>query len=86
MIFNCRFGFAAILLSMFILSPLSSAQAGQLFPPANIGNNPNVYCPNGQVLAWHSDHVDCANPTPGVTVSTCPWTAPPKVDKVRLRI
>ena len=47
------------------------AHAGQLFPPANIGTRPNVSCPSGSVLTWHGDHVDCADPTPGVTVS-CP--------------
>jgi len=47
------------------------AQAGQLFPPENIGPNPNVSCPNGRVLTWHVDHIDCADPTPGVSVS-CP--------------
>ena len=47
------------------------AHAGQLFPPANIGSNPNTSCPNGSLLTWRGDHVDCANPTPGVTVS-CP--------------
>jgi len=47
------------------------AHAGQLFPPANIGTKPNVSCPSGSVLTWHGDHVDCADPTPGVTVS-CP--------------
>ena len=49
----------------------ASAQAGQLFPPANIGSNPNIACPNGQVLAWTGEAVACTNPTPGVTVS-CP--------------
>ena len=47
------------------------AHAGQLFPPANIGQHPNVSCPNGSLLTWHGDHVDCADPTPGVSV-TCP--------------
>ena len=47
------------------------AQAGQLFPPANIGPKPDVACPSGKVLTWNVDHVDCVNPTPGVTVS-CP--------------
>lgn len=49
----------------------ASAHAGQLFPPNNIGSNPNVACPNGGVLTWNVDHVDCVNPTPGVSVS-CP--------------
>ena len=49
----------------------TSAQAGQLFPPNNIGQNPNVSCPNGELLTWHGDRVDCTSPTPGVTVS-CP--------------
>ena len=71
MIFNCRFGLTAILLSAFIVSPFASAHPGQLFPPANIGANPNIPCPNGQLLGWHGDRVDCTNPTPGVTVS-CP--------------
>src|ERR1700689_1120591 len=47
-----------------------SAHAGQLFPPNNLSQNPNIACPNGGVLTWNSDHVDCVNPTPGVTV-TC---------------
>jgi len=50
---------------------LSPANAGQLFPPNNIGANPNIACPNGQLLSWQGDHVDCTNPTPGVTIS-CP--------------
>jgi hypothetical protein len=47
------------------------AQAGQLFPPQNIGANANVKCPSGQVLTWNVDHVDCVDPTAGVTF-TCP--------------
>jgi len=43
-----------------------------LFPPENIGTNPNVTCPNGQVLGWTGDAVDCTNPTPGVTTASCP--------------
>jgi hypothetical protein len=50
---------------------VGAAKAGQLFPPNNIGSNPNVSCPNGELLTWHGDRVDCENPTPGVSVS-CP--------------
>src|SRR5208337_2968880 len=49
----------------------ASAQAGQLFPPSNIGTNPNVVCPNSEVLAWTGEAVACVDPTPGVNVS-CP--------------
>jgi hypothetical protein len=60
----------AAFLSVCLLALLAvPAQAGQLFPPANIGANPNVKCPNGEMLTWVVDHVECANPTPGVTVS-----------------
>jgi hypothetical protein len=62
----------ALLSSVCLLAVLAvPAQAGQLFPPSNIGPNPNVKCPSGQVLTWNVDHVECTNPTPGVTVS-CP--------------
>lgn len=69
MIFKTRF-FASTALYC-ICTIATSAQAGQLFPPNNIGSNPNVSCPNGGVLTWNGDHVDCVNPTPGVSVS-CP--------------
>ena len=69
MIFKSHF-FAASALICFCTAA-APAQAGALFPPDNIGKNPNVACPNGQVLSWQGDRVDCVNPTPGVTVS-CP--------------
>ena len=46
-----------------------SGSAGLLFAPNNIGPDPNGACPYGEVLSWESDHVDCVNPTPGVTVA-----------------
>lgn len=49
----------------------TSANAGRLFPPSNIGADPNTTCPSGQVLSWQRDHVDCMDPTPGVSLS-CP--------------
>ena len=77
MIVKSLFFTTAALLSFFAISP--SAQAGQLFPPNNIGSNANVSCPNtaqlspnAGVLTWNGDHVDCVNPTLGVTVSSCP--------------
>ena len=69
MIFKTRFLATSTLLCLCTIA--ASAQAGQLFPPNNIGSNPDVSCPHGGVLTWHGDHVDCVNPTPGVTVS-CP--------------
>jgi hypothetical protein len=71
MSFKSRLYTTAALLSFLGLAPLASAQAGSLFPPDNIGKNPNVCCPNGQVLGWTGSSVECINPTPGVTVS-CP--------------
>ena len=71
MSFKSRFYATAALVSLFAFAPFASTQAGQLFPPANIGKNPNVTCPNGQLLGWTGDAVACADPTPGVTVS-CP--------------
>ena len=62
---------SALALVLTILAASSTANAGQLFPPDNIGSNPNVPCPYGEVVTWHGDRVDCVNPTPGVTVS-CP--------------
>ena len=59
-------------------TPLSSAHAGQLFPPANIGANAAVSCPNGEVLSWivtapsTGPVVNCTDPTPGVTITSCP--------------
>jgi hypothetical protein len=62
---------AALLFGVPAFVPFTSAQAGQLFPPANIGSNPNIACPSNQVLAWTGQSVACVNPTPGVSVS-CP--------------
>ena len=65
--------------AFFVLAPLA-AQAGQLFPPADLAaaGTPNVSCPNGKVLTWGKlasaptdPVIICADPTPGVTV-TCP--------------
>ena len=56
---------------IYLCTLASQVQAGQLFPPNNIGQNTNVPCPNGELLTWNGDHVDCTNPTPGVSVS-CP--------------
>jgi hypothetical protein len=64
---NLRFCVIAALIYLCVLAV--PAQAGQLFPPANIGSNPNVSCPNGQVLTWTGETVACTNPTPGVSVS-----------------
>jgi len=65
---TCVSALTFVLASFAAFSP---AKAGQLFPPNNIGSNPNISCPNGELLSWKGDHVDCTNPTPGVTVS-CP--------------
>jgi hypothetical protein len=70
MILQSRFIAVASLIGFCSLAA-PPVQAGQLFPPDNIGANPNVSCPNGGVLTWHGDRVDCVNPTPGVSVS-CP--------------
>lgn len=66
-----NFSVSALTSVLALLAALSPANAGQLFPPNNIGSNPNVSCPHGQLLSWRGDHVDCTDPTPGVTVS-CP--------------
>jgi hypothetical protein len=55
--------------TLILCSSAFPAFVGQLFPPANIGAGPNVSCPNGEVLAWTGDAVNCTNPTPGVTAS-----------------
>lgn len=61
-----------ILISAIFMSLCATtAQAGSLFPPDNIGTNPNIPCPNGTVLKWMGKSVECANPTDGVTV-ICP--------------
>lgn len=60
-----------ILTALLIAFCISSAQAASLFPPDNIGSDPSKSCPNGQVLKWTGDGVECADPTPGVTVM-CP--------------
>jgi hypothetical protein len=57
----------AALICFCVLAP--PVEAGQLFPPANIGSNPNIACPNSEVLAWTGETVACVNPTPGVSVS-----------------
>jgi hypothetical protein len=62
---------AALLFGCPVFAPFTSAQAGQLFPPANIGTNPNIPCQSNQVLGWTGESVACINPTPGVSVS-CP--------------
>jgi|GEM_PF-2027020 len=58
----------------------ATAIAGQLFPPVGLPNGANGIpdttknCPNGQVLAWNGSNgtVQCGDPTPGVTVASCP--------------
>lgn len=70
MIFQSRFLAVASLIGFCSLAA-PPVQAGQLFPPDNIGPNPNISCPHGGVLTWHRDRVDCVNPTLGVSVS-CP--------------
>jgi len=69
----CRSQFCALsaLIVIVILVAVASADAAQLFPPANIGADPNVPCPNGGVLSWSGDGVICVDPTAGVNVS-CP--------------
>lgn len=56
---------------VLFLSLMPTAWAGSLFPPENIGSDPNVACPNGKVLAWSGDSVVCQDPTPGVSLK-CP--------------
>jgi hypothetical protein len=65
--------FSSVCLLALLAVPAQAwlAQAGQLFPPQNIGSNANVKCPSGQVLTWNVDHVDCVDPTAGVTFA-CP--------------
>jgi hypothetical protein len=65
--------FSSVCLLALLAVPAQAglAQAGQLFPPQNIGANANVKCPSGQVLTWNKDHVDCVDPTAGVTFA-CP--------------
>ncbi len=73
MSFKSRYYAIIVMVSLLALAPLASAQAGNLFPPANIGANPNIPCPNGSVLSWSGDSVTCTDPTPGVTTTTsCP--------------
>ena len=72
MSFKSCFYASAAMISFLGFVPLAPAQAGQLFPPSNIGANPNVTCPSGQVLGWTGDAVACTNPTPGVTTTACP--------------
>ncbi len=69
MSFKFCFLFGTVL--FYLCTIAASAQAGKLFPPSNIGANPNIPCPSNQLLAWTGDAVACANPTPGVSVS-CP--------------
>lgn len=49
----------------------TSVLAGQLFPPANIGENPNQPCPNNAVLRWTGSELQCDDPSTGVSLS-CP--------------
>ena len=72
MAFKSRFYATAALCCLTALAPLTSAYAGQLFPPNNLAD-PKQSCPNGEVLSWvgGSGTVECTNPTPGITVS-CP--------------
>ncbi len=72
MSFKSRFYASAALVACLGFAPLAPAQAGNLFPPDNIGANPNVTCPSGQVLGWTGNSVACTNPTPGVTTTACP--------------
>lgn len=64
-------GLLCLIFSAGVIMPLAPAKAGTLFPPANIGANRDVPCPNGTVLSWTGDSVVCKDPTPGVSVS-CP--------------
>lgn len=56
-----------LLLCWAVLLAANTVQAGSLFPPANSSGA----CPNNKVLTWGGDHLDCVDPTPGVSVS-CP--------------
>jgi hypothetical protein len=67
-----RTALSLLVSSFFTLFSITSAQAGSLFPPANIGRNANVECPDGTVLKWTGDSVVCADPSEGVSVTTCP--------------
>ncbi|MGD0762499.1 MAG: hypothetical protein ABR929_04780 [Roseiarcus sp.] len=71
--FTSRFYATTALVYFIALATLTSAQAGQLFPPNNLPD-PKQSCPNGQVLSWTGGDgtVDCTDPTPGVTVPSCP--------------
>ena len=61
------------LVAFCALAMVPQARADQLFPPANIGANANSPCPNGQVLGWTGQGVNCTDPTPGVTTTNvCP--------------
>jgi len=51
-----------------LLSVMSSAQAGTLFPPEGTGGSA---CPAGQLLRWTGDGVECHNPSDGVTIASC---------------
>ena len=71
-------GFRALvivaLLSLFALAPLTSAQAGQLFPPTvGVGGAPasaNNPCPSNTVLRWDATNgaVYCGDATPAVSL------------------
>ncbi len=61
--------FLSLGLFVFLCVP---AMAGNLFPPDNIGANPNAPCPNNQTLKWTGNSLVCADPSPGVTISNCP--------------
>jgi len=67
-----NFAFIAALVSLLVVAPFTAAQAGQLFPPANLtGTAINLPCPNNEVLTWSGDSVVCVDPTLAINVS-CP--------------
>lgn len=63
-----------LLLAVAALAPVTSAQAGQLFPPKNVDQKKS--CPAGTTLVWSTvgdeGHVDCISTTSMVTVASCP--------------
>jgi hypothetical protein len=74
MFFKIRFYGKAALIALISFAPLASAQAGQLFPPDDLATagTPNIACPNGKLLNWTGETVRCTDPSPGVTVPSCP--------------
>lgn len=56
---------------LFALLNVKIAEAGQLFPPSNMREMPNLPCPRNGVLQWSGSEVQCVDPTPGVSLS-CP--------------